>query len=606
MQSCTNSHHHHLTITTENTMQTATRRLAQVARHIQTARPSMQLRPASTVANADLGPGGVNFHHLNPAYFLPRSAAIEPQAPGVVHRDAGGNDIERTYGQLASRVRHLAYFFKRNNLKRIAIVGPNTPAHLETMFAGTASGGIIMGLNYRLRKAEIEYMLDLGKADTVIVDEQFKDLVDPKEGRRIIIDTDDINNQDCDYKRAIAEGAKYDNGWEDLHVEEQDENSLLGLFFTSGTTGKPKGVEYTHRGVYLASLANVIESGLNGQGIFGDNRCTYLWTLPMFHAAGWTYPYAVTAVRGTHVCLRKIEPDYCWDLLENRRITHMNAAPTVNAMLLNSPKAKRLPQQVRVIVAASPPSAKLFQDMIDHNLYPVHMYGLTETYGPFTRTYFNEQWQSLPRDEHYKLLARQGTSFMTSAALRVVNDKFEDVAKNGKEIGEIVIRGNIVCKGYHENPDETMKNFNGWFRSGDLAVMHEDGNIQILDRKKDIIISGGENISSIAVESAIVRYPGVLEAAVVGVPHSLYGEVPFAFVTVRDPANPIDPNALRAWLIDQMGKYQVPKAISVVAELPKTSTGKVRKNVLRDEATKITEKIPNFEEKPSAHRVAAR
>jgi acyl-CoA synthetase (AMP-forming)/AMP-acid ligase II len=244
--------------------------------------------------------------------------------------------------------------------------------------------------------------------------------------------------------------------------------------------------------------------------------------------------------------------------------------------------------------------------MIDHNLYPVHMYGLTETYGPFTRTYFNEHWQNLPRDEHYKLLARQGTSFVTSAALRVVNSQFEDVKRDGQEIGEIVIRGNIVCKGYHDNVEETNKSFHTWFRSGDLAVMHPDGNIQILDRKKDIIISGGENISSIAVESVIVRYPNVLEAAVVGVPHSLYGEVPFAFVTARDPSVALDAQALRGWLRDQMGAYQVPKGIEIVKDLPKTSTGKVRKNVLRDEAAKIVQKIPDFDAKPSTHRVSMR
>jgi acyl-CoA synthetase (AMP-forming)/AMP-acid ligase II len=546
--------------------------------------PKQRLGQILSHLSPKLGKPTVNFHDLNPTYFLPRSAMIEPRAPAVVHKTIKGDSVERTYGELADRVRSLAYYFKRKGYKRIAMLGPNTPAHLETMFASVASGGIIMGLNYRLKKSEIEYMLDLGKADVVVVDTEYKHLVEPHPKRPVIVDEDDIDNSLCQYSNAIKEGKLWDQGWDGLHAENVDENSLLGLFFTSGTTGKPKAVEYTHRGVYMGTMANIIEAGLNGQTIFGENRCHYLWTLPMFHAAGWTYPWAVTAVRGTHFCLRKVDVDYIWDLLVNRRITHMNAAPTVNTMILNSPKAQKLPQKVHVVVAASPPSAKLFEDMISKNLYPVHMYGLTETYGPFTRAYFNEEWKTLPKNDHYALLARQGYGFLTSTEARVVNDKFEDVAKNGQEIGEIVVRGNLVTGGYHDNPDETEKSFKGWFRSGDLAVMHPDGSMQVLDRKKDIIISGGENISSVAVESEIVKYENVLEVAVVGIPDDHYGEVPFAYVTLKNPSRPIDPSHLIAWLKERMGHFQVPKRVQVVDALPKTSTGKVRKNVLRDQA----------------------
>lgn len=522
-----------------------------------------------------------HYHDLNPTYFLQRAALIEPNARAIVHKARNGRIESFTYQQMERRVAALANFFQKHQLKRVAILGPNTPAHLETMFAGVASGGIIMGLNYRLKKREIEYMLDLGQADVVIVDEEFAHLVDANR-RTVIVDKDAAGEDpSCQYQMALDWGKR--NDLESFVYAEHGEDDLLGLFFTSGTTGNPKAVEYSHRGVYLAALSNVIESGMNSQDIFGANRCRYLWTLPMFHAAGWTCPYAVTAARGTHFCLRKIETDYIWDLLRDEKITHYNAAPTVNTMLLNSPKATKLDQAVRVIVAASPPSPKLFEDMLAHNLHPVHMYGLTETYGPFTRAYFQEEWASLSSEEVAGKLARQGHSFLTSQELRVVDERGNDVAMNGKVIGEIVIKGNAVTKGYHRNADETSKAFNKFFRSGDLAVWHSDGAIQVLDRKKDIIISGGENISSVSVESEIVKYPNVCEAAVVGAPDEVYGELPIAFVTLKDKSlSPPDMASLIEFLRSHMGHYQVPKKIFFVDELPKTSTGKVKKNVLRD------------------------
>ncbi|CAN6602895.1 hypothetical protein TRVA0_002S01860 [Trichomonascus vanleenenianus] len=534
-------------------------------------------------------------HELNPAYFLPRAAEIEPEGPAVVHRSRTGHKVQFTYGQLAQRVLALAHFLKAHGFKRIAILAPNTPAHLESLFAATAAGGIMLGLNYRLTEREILYKLDLGNADIVIADREFAHLVKNQQ-RPVLIDEDDTYpfsstvDQRSSYSYALREGAKLAQdrgGWEALHVEDIEEDSLLGLFFTSGTTGNPKGVEYTHRGVYLCALANVIESQLNCGTPFGENRCRYLWTLPIFHAAGWTFPYAVTAVRGTHYCLRKVDVDYIWDILNNENITHFNAAPTVNTMILSSPKAKRLKTQCRVIVAAAPPSAKLFQEMIDHNFFPVHMYGLTETYGPLSVCYYDPKWSELPKEEMYAKLARQGHGFIVSKKLRVVTDQpgrgFVDVKKDGHEIGEIIARGNAVTKGYHRNEEETAKSFDQWFRSGDLAVMHPDGSIQILDRKKDIIISGGENISSVSVENTIVKHPSVLEAAVVGVPHKLYGEVPVAVLVLKS-GHELELDDFIAWMKERMGGYQVPRKIVVVDELPKTATGKIRKNVLREKA----------------------
>lgn len=504
-------------------------------------------RPAAPKNEITRSPSHVtpqpNNHELNPAFFLPRSALLEPNAKALVHRSRTNRYYSRNYLELSERVKGLSYFFKHHGYKRIAILAPNTPAHLETLFAASASGGIVMGVNYRLTKKEIEYILNLGQADLVIVDREFESLADVLPDRHVIVDDDvaddEVDKLGCSYGKAVKEGMAlaeltYKSGWDGLDSENIDENSTLGLFFTSGTTGNPKAVEYTHRGVYLASVAQIVECNLNCQSSFGKHRCTYLWTLPMFHAAGWTFPYAVTAARGTHICLRKIDVDYVWDILLNERVTHFSAAPTVNTMLLNSKKAMKLPQEVSVVVAAAPPSAKLFGDMISHNLIPVHTYGLTETYGPFARRYYMEEWNKLPSDEVFKLMARQGFSFFTSANMMVVREGNLDqpVAHDGKEIGEIVIRGNIVAKGYYNDPEATANAFEGgWFRTGDLAVVHGDGAAEVLDRKKDIIISGGENISSVAVENHIVKYHNVLEAAVIGIPDEHYGEVPYAFIT---------------------------------------------------------------------------
>ncbi|VVT50251.1 uncharacterized protein SAPINGB_P002676 [Magnusiomyces paraingens] len=542
-----------------------------------------------------------NNHELNPAYFLYRSSLLEPEAKAIVYRSRTNRYYTRTYAEFADRVKGLAYFFKHNGYKKIAIIAPNTPAHLETMFAATASGGIVEGINYRLTKKEIDYILNLGEADLVIVDREFAHLAEPIPGkRRVIVDEDvaddEIDKLDCEYGRVVRDGIDldaltYKQGWDGLYAEDIDENSTLGLFFTSGTTGNPKAVEYTHRGVYLAALAQISESQLNCQDSYGNHRCTYLWTLPLFHAAGWTFPYAVTAARGTHVLLRRIDVDYIWGLLTRERITHFSAAPTVNTMLLNSKRAQVLKHEVKVIVAAAPPSAKLFGDMISHNLIPVHSYGLTETYGPSVTRFYKEDWNKMPATKIFENMAKQGYGFLTCQNLKVIkegSDNMEDeVEANGKEIGEIMIRGNIVAKGYYNDPEATAKAFkNGWFHSGDLAVVHTDGAIEVLDRAKDIIISGGENISSVYVESHIVKYHNILECAVIGIKDDHYGEVPYALITLQDPSQNIDGEDIRKWLRNFLGGYQIPKRIEVVKELPKTSTGKVRKNILRDEWNK--------------------
>lgn len=341
--------------------------------------------------------------------------------------------------------------------------------------------------------------------EAIIVDKEFISLLDDFKKSHptisLIIDEDSDGDSGA-FADTVREGYTIDrqqgsHGWAGLEAHAPDERGLIALAYTSGTTAKPKGVEYTHRGAYLAAIGNVIESGLN----YHTGRCRYLWTLPQFHACGWTFPWAVTAVRGTHYCLRKIDYPIIWRLLKQEGITHFNAAPTVNVLLCAAQEAERLPQPVRVTVAASPPTAFLFEQMTNLNLHPVHVYGMTETYGPITKGYHMPEWEEIPVSEKYQRMARQGHGFMTSLPVRVINTEkpegvLEDVAKDGKQIGEIVFVGNICAKGYYKNPEATRKLFaGGVLHSGDLAVWHPDGAVQILDRAKDIIISGKSSCS---------------------------------------------------------------------------------------------------------------
>ena len=363
-------------------------------------------------------------------------------------------------------------------------------------------------MNHRLKPDDVAYIFDHAEVEIIIVDAELvpllQEFTEKHPATRLIVDadTDASEGQLCgQFDEAILEGLDFDRshgsrGWEGLTTQVDNEEDLIALAYTSGTTARPKGVEYTHRGAYLAAMANVIESGLN----YHDGRCRYLWTLPMFHAMGWSYHWAVTAVRGSHVCLRKIDYSEIWRLLQDEGVTHYCAAPTVNTLLCAAKEAKRLDEPVRVTVAASPPTPHLFEQMTDLNLHPVHTYGLTETYGPITKGYVLPEWEKLPKKEKYQNMARQGHGFITSAPIRVIKTDLPegqiiDVKKDGKEIGEVAFGGNICARAYFKDPAATRKLFQGGvLHSGDLAVWHPDGSAQILDRAKDIIISG---ISSI-------------------------------------------------------------------------------------------------------------
>ncbi|KAF2757874.1 acetyl-CoA synthetase-like protein [Pseudovirgaria hyperparasitica] len=539
----------------------------------------------------------LNFHTLSPTAFLPRAAAIEPDAEAVYHITTNNKVLRRTYGEVADRARGVSYYLKKHNYTRVGILSTNTPAFLESLYGITAAGAVNVAINYRLKSDDIAYIFTHSEVQLIIVDAEFEDLLsDCRKASPLVqilidTDTDAIEGDLCGpFDRAVLEGLKHDvdtgnKGWDGLEVQAADEESVFALAYTSGTTARPKGVEYTHRGAYLAALGNIIESGLN----YHTGRCKYLWTLPMFHATGWTFPWAITAVRGTHYCLRKIDYPLIWRLLKEEHITHFNAAPTVNTLLCADSSASRLPSPVRVTVAASPPTPHLFETMTALNLHPVHVYGLTETYGPITKGYHMPSWDALPARDKYAKMARQGHGFVTSLPARVIqpdrtDGQLIDVARDGNEIGEIVMAGNICAKGYYKDPVATSKLWAGSVsHSGDLAVMHPDGAIQILDRAKDIIISGGENISSVALEAMLATHPDILEAGVVAVKDERWGERPKAFVTVKNQAATTGADVI-AWAKENssISRFMVPREVEIVAELPKTSTGKIRKNVLRD------------------------
>ncbi|KAL9010731.1 MAG: hypothetical protein Q9173_004365 [Seirophora scorigena] len=529
----------------------------------------------------------LNIHTLSPTFFLPRAAAIEPEAEAIYHVTSNGKILRRSYQEAADRAKGLAYFLKKHGHKRVGILCPNTPAFFESIFGIAAASAVNVGVNYRLKEEDITYIFEHADVDLIIVDAEYLPLVQSyckaHQSTPLIIDDDtDATEGELSgpFDEAVLEGLRYERehggrGWDGLEAQVGREEDVIALAYTSGTTAKPKGVEFTHRGSYLAALGNVIESGLN----YHSGRCRYLWTLPMFHAMGWTFPWAVTAVRGTHYCLRKIDYPLIWKMLKEELITHFNAAPTVNTLLCAATEAEKLPEPVRVTVAASPPTAHLFEQMTKLNLHPVHVYGLTETYGPITKGYHMPAWEDIPKTEKYKKMARQGHGFVTSLPIRVIKTDvpegtISDVKRDGNEIGEIVCLGNICAQGYYKDAEATRKLFaGGVLHTGDLAVWHPDGAAQILDRAKDIIVSGGENISSVALESMLATHEDILEAAVVAVADSHWGERPKAYITVQEGRELKGSDVIKWARHEKSGisRFMIPREVEIVDELPKTT-----------------------------------
>ena len=505
---------------------------------------------------------------LNPVDFLRRAAYMYAEKVALVH-----GERRYSYRQLADRAWRLANGLRAAGLRkadRVATLLPNSPAMLDAHFGVPAAGGILVTLNHRLASPEIGYILEHSGARYLLLDGEFDDLIAPLDlsGLTVIrcLDTGAPGDPYEDFLAAASPAMP--TSW----LEHEEET--ISINYTSGTTGRPKGVQYTYRGAYLNALNEVIHAGLSPDAV-------YLWTLPMFHCNGWCFPWAVTAVAARHVTIRAVDPERVWELIDNEGVTNYNGAPTVQLMIINHPRAHRIERPVTAMVAAAPPSPTLFARMSELNFRVVHVYGLTETYGPTTVCPEQEAWRELPLDDQARRLARQGQAYISSDLVRVVDEQMNDVPQDAQTMGEVIMRGNIVMSGYFEDEAATSKAFlGGWFHSGDLAIWHPDGNIELRDRGKDIIISGGENISSIEVEQAIAAHPAVLECAVIGIPDDDWGERPKAYVTLKQGAE-AEEREIIAFCRERLAHYKCPDAIEF-GPLPKTSTGKVQKFVLRE------------------------
>jgi fatty-acyl-CoA synthase len=517
------------------------------------------------------GPGaaaGTVFRsELNPVDFLYRAAYLYPDKVAVA---AGKRRY--SYRELAERSWRLANALRSAGLAkgdRVATLLFNSPAMLEAHFGVPAAGGILVAVNNRLSGAEIGYILQHSGAKYLLLDTGLAAVAEPSGLPGVaVIRCDDTGASGDPYEEFLAAASPArPASW----LEHEEET--ISINYTSGTTGRPKGVQYTYRGAYLNALNEVIVAGLG-------NDSAYLWTLPMFHCNGWCFPWAVTAVAARHVTMRAVDPELIWELIDGEGITHYNGAPTVQLMVTNHPRAHRLERAVTAMVAAAPPSPTLLARMSELNFRVVHVYGLTETYGPITVCPEQEAWRELPVEQRATYLARQGQAYPSSDLVRVVDEQMTDVPQDGQVMGEVIMRGNNVMSGYFNDEAATRKAFaGGWFHSGDLAVWHPDGNIELRDRGKDIIISGGENISSIEVEQAIAAHPAVLECAVIGIPHPHWGERPKAFVTLNEGAA-ATPEEIIAFCRERLAHYKCPDSIEF-GPLPKTSTGKTQKFVLR-------------------------
>jgi fatty-acyl-CoA synthase len=509
---------------------------------------------------------------LTPVSFLQRSAYVFPDKPAVVH-----GARRYTYRQLEERVNRLASGLRAAGLEkhdRVSFLCPNIPPLLEAHFAVPTAGGVLVAINTRLNADEIGYILRHSGSGFLFVDAEFEGLVKPVDLSAIkVVRVDDTGAAGDPYEEFLSQGSP-------APVESwlEDEEEPISINYTSGTTGRPKGVMYTHRGAYLNALGEVIETGMNFES-------RYLWTLPMFHCNGWCFTWGVTAVAGAHICLRKVESARIWELIDGEGVTHYNGAPTVQIGVVNDPKAHRLARPVTVTVAGAPPSPTLLGKLKELNFRPVHVYGLTETYGPHTVCEWHGEWDALPVEEQARLAARQGQGYLIADLVRVVDGNMQDVPQDAETLGEVVMRGNNVMKGYFEQPDATAESFRGgWFHSGDIGVWHPDGYIELRDRKKDIIISGGENISTIEVEQCVARHPAVLECAVVAIPDEKWGERPKAFVALKPGAKATEAEIIE-FCRQHIARFKCPAAVEF-GDLPKTSTGKVQKFVLREKEWK--------------------
>jgi 3-(methylthio)propionyl---CoA ligase len=524
-----------------------------------------------------------NFQPLTPLTFLKRVATVFPDHPAVIH---GAQTL--TYAQFYARARRLASALAKRGVKRgttVSVMLANTPPMLEAHYGVPMTGAVLNTLNTRLDAAVIAFTLDHAGTQVLITDREFSNITEQglKLAKRkpLVIDYDDPEFTGpgerigtIDYEAFLGEGEE-DFAWN----MPQDEWEAIALNYTSGTTGDPKGVVYHHRGAYLLALGNVVTCAMGKHPV-------YLWTLPMFHCNGWCFPWSISVVAGTHVCLRWVRAGAMYEAMATHKVSHLCGAPIVMATLLNASAAERrpLPHAVTFLTAAAPPPEAVLAAMNSAGFRVTHLYGLTETYGPAVVNDWHARWDELSPAEQAAKKARQGVRYLPLEELDVLRpDTMTPVPRDGQTMGEVMFRGNVVMKGYFKNKAATDKAFaGGWFHSGDLGVMHPDGYLQLKDRSKDIIISGGENISSIEVEDAIYKHPLVAAVAVVAKPDEKWGETPCAFVELR-PGATLSTEDLIAWCRSHLAGYKCPRHV-VFTELPKTSTGKIQKFKLREMA----------------------
>jgi len=540
---------------------------------------------AKTPYDTDLDRNPANFQPLTPLGFLERAAAVFPTHTAVIH-----GPLKRSYAEFYARSRRLASALAKRGIKRgdtVSAMLANTPAMLECHYGVPMTKAVLNTLNTRLDAPIIAFSLDYAEAKVVIIDREFSKAMKVAlalcKVKPLVIDYNDPEYSgpgerlsDIEYEDFVASGDP-DFAW----AMPDDEWDAITLNYTSGTTGDPKGVVYHHRGAHLLAMGNVITCGMRQHPV-------YLWTLPMFHCNGWCFPWTVSIVAGTHVCLRAVRAGAMFDAIATHKITHLCGAPIVMAVLLNATAAEKkpLPHVVNFATAAAPPPEAVLAAMKSAGFNVTHVYGLTECYGPAVVNEWHEAWDALAGPEQAAKKARQGVRYPVLEALDVLDpETMHPVARDGETLGEVMMRGNVVMKGYLKNKASTGKAFaGGWFHTGDLGVMHPDGYVQLKDRSKDIIISGGENISSIEVEDALYKHPAVAAVAVVAKPDDKWGETPCAFVELK-PGTQASADELLQWCRQHLASYKCPRTV-VFAYIPKTSTGKIQKFILREMAKK--------------------
>ena len=533
--------------------------------------------------NQNLDQNPANHQPLTPLTFLERAASVFPDQVAIIH-----GDLRQNYLNLYTRSVKLSSALNKAGIKRgdtVSALLPNTPAMLECHYGVPMSGAILHSINTRLDAAVISFQLNHAESKIMIVDSEYialaKEALKHTKNKPKIIEYDDIEYigkrekfKSINYDDFLNEG---DETFEWLMPE--DEWDAISINYTSGTTGDPKGVVTHHRGAYLLAQGNALTMSM-------PKHSVYLWTLPMFHCNGWCFPWTMSAISGTHVCLRQVRADKIWHSISEYKVTHLCGAPIVMSVIVDADDIdkRKINHSVQFLTAAAPPPEKILTEMNRSGFNVTHLYGLTETYGPAVVNDWQDHWSKLTQEDQARLKARQGVRYLPLEGLDVLDPiTMKPVPRDGKTLGEVMFRGNVVMKGYFKNPKATQEAFSGgWFHSGDLGVMHPDGYLQLKDRSKDIIISGGENISSIEIEEVLYRHDAVEIAAVVAMPHKKWGETPCAFIQTIDKHG-ISEGELRTWCMKFLASYKIPKKF-VFTTIPRTSTGKIQKFLLRDKA----------------------